>query len=119
MLGLNAQKFHDFIFNYINGNYKLSNAEEVEGVAGSGIAEEVSCWEEKVESKPVLCLYILLNTVESKPALCLDILLNTLESKPVLCLDILLNTVESKPVLCLDIRLNIVESKPVLCLYKL
>ena len=27
----------------------------------------------------------------------------TEESKPVLCLDIMLNTVESKPVLCLDV----------------
>ena len=42
-------------------------------------------------------------TEESKPVLCLDIMLNTVESKPVLCLDILLNTVESKPVLCLDV----------------
>ena len=36
------------------------------------------------QSKPVLCLYILLNIIASKPELCLEILLNTVESKPVL-----------------------------------
>ena len=50
-----------------------------------------------VESKPVLCLYILLIMQKSKSVLFLDILLNIVESKPV-CLNILLN-IERKPVL--------------------